>query len=56
MSKELNLVILLCLVVFCGYITHTLFLAQNSIKQRLIAIEVKIDHEKRLKAIEEKLK
>lgn len=56
MSKELNLAILLSLVVFCGYITHTLFLAQNSIKQRLIAIEIKYEYEKRLKAIEDKLK
>lgn len=56
MSKELNLFIMISLVVFCGYITHTLFLAQNSIKQRLVAIEIKYECEKRFKLIEEKLK
>jgi len=56
MSKELNLAILLGLIVFCAYVTHTLYLAQNSIRQRIVTLEIQYGHEKRLKAIEEKIK
>lgn len=56
MSQELQIAILIGLVMIVGFNFKKIFLDDGSLTQRIVALEVEIDHMKRLNAIEAKLK